>query len=215
MTYQKELINKNELVERYLTENLTLKQLHDIYKVNRMWIRNVLKECGVVVSKKNKLKKFSEEHRNKISKAMKGKKYNRTTSRTDTIRKITANRKVSLHETYIDQFDDLEKFIFLSKIVSRHIKQHFNTEEKLKSFFDKFYFDKTFNVLYSVWRNSGKNPQLRPSIDHDVPLSKKGLWNIENLSFLSWFENRLKRNMTMDEWHIFKHKTQTESQLFI
>lgn len=50
------------------------------------------------------------------------------------------------------------------------------------------------------------NVQLykRPSLDHIVPKAKGGTNDLENLQFLSWFENRCKNDMTQLEWDEIK-----------
>lgn len=54
-----------------------------------------------------------------------------------------------------------------------------------------------------------------PSLDHIHPQAKKGSWNLENLQFLTWFENRAKADMSQEEWGKFKRETNTRSDLFI
>ena len=39
-------------------------------------------------------------------------------------------------------------------------------------------------------------------------------WNLNNLQFLTWFENRAKAEMNQDEWEEFKRNTNTRSDLF-
>ena len=66
------------------------------------------------------------------------------------------------------------------------------------------YNDDQFNRIYESWINSGKEKYKKPSIDHIVPKSKGGTNDIENLQFLSWFENRCKNDMTQTEWDNLK-----------
>lgn len=47
---------------------------------------------------------------------------------------------------------------------------------------------------------------MKPSLDHIVPKSKGGsLNNIDNLQFLTWFENRAKNDLTQEEWNSIKN----------
>ena len=55
----------------------------------------------------------------------------------------------------------------------------------------------------------------KPSIDHKIPLSRGGTNELNNLHFVTLFENLAKRDMTMEEWEEFKIKTNTTSTLFI
>lgn len=55
----------------------------------------------------------------------------------------------------------------------------------------------------------------KPSIDHKMPISRGGNNDIQNLQFLTVFENLCKRDMTEQEWLLFKNKTSTKSEYFI
>ena len=50
----------------------------------------------------------------------------------------------------------------------------------------------------------GKEKYKKPSLDHIVPKSKGGTNDIENLQFLSWFENRCKNDMSKEDWNNLK-----------
>ena len=41
---------------------------------------------------------------------------------------------------------------------------------------------------------------MKPSVDHIKPSSIGGTYDLDNLQFLTWFENRAKNDMSMDEW---------------
>ena len=38
-----------------------------------------------------------------------------------------------------------------------------------------------------------------PSLDHIIPISRGGSWELDNLQIISWFENRAKCDMTQQE----------------
>ena len=71
-------------------------------------------------------------------------------------------------------------------------------------YIDKFYHNKQFNAVYATWAEHQKDPYLRPSIDHIIPKAKGGTNDIDNLQFLTWFENRCKNDMTQTEWDNLK-----------
>jgi len=45
---------------------------------------------------------------------------------------------------------------------------------------------------------------LKPSLDHILPKSRGGSEELNNLQFLTWFENFSKRDMTQEEWELVK-----------
>lgn len=119
---------------------------------------------------------------------------------------------------YIDVFEDFKKYAYLHKQYVKH-----NPSEKsfmfYKSFIEKFYIDKQFNLLYNKWEKENKNKTYydwyKPSLDHIVPKSRGGDGSLDNLQFLTVFENLSKRDMTMEEWNDFKNSTETKSDLYI
>ncbi len=60
-----------------------------------------------------------------------------------------------------------------------------------------------------------KRAEVPDVLDHKIPISKGGTYDIENLQILTWFENRAKCDMTQEEWEKFKNKTNTESAYFV
>ena len=78
------------------------------------------------------------------------------------------------------------------------------TTEDYVGYINKFYNDPQLEGLYLVWIFSGKDKWLRPTIDHIDPRAKGGNNDLENLQFLTWFENRAKCDMTQDEWNSVK-----------
>ena len=110
---------------------------------------------------------------------------------------------------------DVEKLMVLNDRSKRIIKRVGELID-YKSYIRKFYFDEQFNAIYNAWKESGKNKWLSPSIDHKVPLVKGGdNVGLDNLQFITWFENRAKCDMTESEWREFKEKTNTKSDYFI
>ncbi len=77
-----------------------------------------------------------------------------------------------------------------------------------KRYIERFYNDRQFNNIYAVWINSGKLKYKKPSIDHIIPKAKGGTNSLDNLQFLSWFENRCKNDMWQEEWDVLKSNIQ-------
>ena len=55
----------------------------------------------------------------------------------------------------------------------------------------------------------------KPSILNQVPKSRGGDNSLDNLQYLTVFENLSKRDMTMEEWNNFKKETNTHSDFYI
>ena len=46
---------------------------------------------------------------------------------------------------------------------------------------------------------------LKPSLDHIIPISQGGKSCFDNFQILTWFENRCKNDMTQEEWDKIKN----------
>lgn len=119
-------------------------------------------------------------------------------------------------------FPQFEKFLFIHKALVRtsNIDIIEIPLQNYKNIVEYFYNDIQFNTIYDFWQNH-KNEQstfydwAKPSLDHIIPKSKGGTDDLENLQFLTVFENLAKRDMTWDEWQIFKKNTHTKSDYFL
>ena len=122
---------------------------------------------------------------------------------------------------YVDSFKDFEKFAYLHKQIVKLFRVNELTELYYKEYIDKFYNEEQFNNIYMTWkeRNNEKDTTFydwyKPSLDHIVPKSRGGDNSLDNLQYLTVFENLSKRDMTMIEWEEFKQKTNTKSELFL
>lgn len=120
---------------------------------------------------------------------------------------------------YLLQFKDWKKFSFLHKVMMKNIGLGKIDKNYYFSFIEKFYNDNQFNTLYNNWLKNKDDKYTfydlyRPSLDHILPKSKGGTDSLDNLQFLTLFENLSKRDMTMAEWEEFKIKTHSQSDLF-
>lgn len=130
--------------------------------------------------------------------------------------------KLEISEDFINQFEDLEKYLFLHKqltLVSGKTAGTYTLQEYKEDIL-YFYNDIQFNKVYEFWQNHQKEEETfydlaKPSLDHVIPKSRGGSNKKENLQFLTVFENLAKRDMTQEEWNNFKEKTKTSSQYFI
>lgn len=129
--------------------------------------------------------------------------------------------KLKLEREYIYSFSDFEKYTFLHKAAF-----HSNSPLKLfdidtyKAYIKKFYDEEQFNIVYAFWNRNENSLKTyynwsKPSLDHKIPLSRGGKNDIDNLQFLTVFENLAKRDLTWEEWVVFKRETNTTSDYFL
>lgn len=209
-------MDEKEVCRLYAVERLTLRQIADQFQTNHHMIRRILNRHGIEITNKNRKRKpFTDEHRRKISEAAKGRVV-WSTGKTLPESYRRANMKGRLYTNInLDKYADYERLLFLTTFLSKR-KAHIGYDDTVREpFLDKFYFDPQFNAIYDAWIASGKNRWYRPTLDHKQSQSNGGNWELDNLQFLTWFENRAKADMNEDEWKEFCKATNTNSDLFI
>jgi len=101
-------------------------------------------------------------------------------------------------------FEDFEKLKLLNDVITNRGGRWGEDENWYKGYIEKFYHDKQFNNVYSKWKTSNYQHYKKPSIDHIIAKSVGGTNCLDNLQFLSWFENRCKSNMSQIVWDNIK-----------
>lgn len=205
-------------VKELYEEDKTIPMIVEELKLKRHVVREVLYELGVYITKSNRLRVFSEEHKQKISESKKGqpgfwkdKKMPDETNRKNMINHMKFD--ITLED--IVKYGDTERLKALNKALYRdRVKIHFD-KKKYLAYLERVYKDEAFNKIYDLWIDTGKIRWTMLSLDHIVPLSRGGTYDLDNLQFLTWFENRAKADMTMSEWREFKRETNTTSSWFI
>lgn len=143
---------------------------------------------------------------NKGTKAKKNKPtgHKRVMPMKNRIENMRSHMRWDIDVSFLEKFEDFNKLKFLNKSISR--KRDFGeiSTEYYKEFILKFYNEPQFNLIYSKWKDNGEQNLLKPSLDHIFPKSRGGSNELDNLQFLTWFENRCKNDMTQDEWNSLK-----------
>ena len=178
-------------------------------------VRRLLVRNGVQIVSRRRWGPHAAETKRKLSEALKGHPgWAIGIPKPDSARR--ANMQTHL-KTAIDleRYQDFGRLKILSKNLRRHKKFIGNEDAARLAFLEKFYFDADFNSVYDAWVKSGKNKWYYPSLDHKNPRCNGADWSLENLCFMTWFENRAKADMDEKEWGEFKAATNTHSSLFL
>lgn len=209
-------MNEKEICRLYTEDGYTLRRIAAQFKTNHHMIARILTRHGIQITRKGrKMAPFTPEHRRRISEGGKGRvPWSKGQKMTEAFRR--ANMKGRLYTNIdLDAYPDYDRLFFLTSVLSKR-RQHIGYDDTVrKPFLDKFYFDAQFNAIYDAWIASGKNRWYLPTLDHKVSQSNGGSWYLDNLQFLTWFENRAKADMNEDVWLRFCEATNTKSDLFI
>ena len=213
-------LDEKEVCKYYQKVNglISLRKMAGKYNTNHHRIKRILERNGIEIVKDNPKRRLSEEHKEKISRATKGRNTwneGKTMGKELLYKNMKAHLKYNISLRWLKRFDNIEKLKFLNRTLSRKRDSKYFDTKKYKQYIEEFYYDNQFNKIYAFWLNNNKNKYYKPSLDHIVPKSKRGDYNLDNLHFLTWYENRCKNNMTMKEWNNFKEKTNAKSDLFI
>lgn len=184
-------------------------------------LRDVARYCGTnhhtvkrVLTKNNidivraKRKPFSKEHRNKISEATKGRKScmkGRKVTPEMVYKNMASHLRFDVTWQWLSKFDDIEKLKLLNECITNRSNRFDVSTEWYQKYIERFWNCDQFNLVYNRWISSGKEHLKKPSIDHIQPKSKNGCESLDNLQFLSWFENRCKNNMSQEHWDNLKY----------
>lgn len=117
---------------------------------------------------------------------------------------------------------DWDKFSFIHQAIMRtsgNKVTDWKSKQEYKDFLEYWWNDKQFNAVYNFWKQQEKLSTFydfaKPSLDHKIPKSKGGTNSLDNLQFLTVFENLAKRDLTQEEWQKFKEKTNSKSDYYI
>lgn len=139
------------------------------------------------------------------------------------IRHYLACCRDGITEDFLEQYSiNFNRYRFINTLLT-HLKSKYYLEcslEEYKAALDYFYKDEQFNRVYDFWEmhkqeNSTFYDWAKPSLDHIIPISRGGSDCLDNLQILTVFENFSKRDLTMEEWNLFKKENKTTSNYYI
>ncbi|MBC5688113.1 hypothetical protein H8S37_04090 [Mediterraneibacter sp. NSJ-55] len=84
------------------------------------------------------------------------------------------------------------------------------TDLEYQKFIEYFYYDEGFNKTFNNWIAENKVNNAKPSLEHAIPISKGGSWEISNLRIIPWCVNRDKFNFMPDEWEHIRNSYLTK-----
>ena len=211
-----------KIVDMYVNGKYTLRHLSELFGTNHHMIKRVLVKNGVEIMHHKTLKRDSSERKMKRSTTMKDyyARGNNPHNKGKKLKDVLLNDDVRYRDIiynnmqcrlrhdvdieWLKSFDDIEKLKFLNRSISR-VRDFGNFDKEFYvSYIEKFYIDERFNEIYSKWLiNNDK--YLRPSPDHINPKSLGGkLDDINNIQFMTWFENKCKSDIPNDIWDEMK-----------
>lgn len=199
---KKPIKDEEELIRLYTIDRISINKIAKMLDLSTKMISKFFKSKNIEIKYI-----FTEEHKRKMSgpnknksKALKGRK----ASKIATYKNMSAHLRYNVDYSWLLQFDDLEKLKFLNTTISRDRDYNFDTNLYME-YITKFYNDEKFNKIYNKWIEYDKNKWLRPSLDHIKPkLGVNELDIIDNLEFLTWFENRCKSDININDWNNMK-----------
>lgn len=199
---------EQKIIDTYKPSITTLRQVADICGTDHHRVKRVLIKNDIPVLKGIK-KPVSDEHKAKISKATKGRTSwikGKKATKEMLYKNMASHLRFDIDYQWLMQFDDIEKLKTLNRCITNRSGRFAVDTEWYKLYILKFWSCPKFNEIYKRWVNSNYEFLKQPSLDHIHPVCKGGDLDLNNLQFLSWFENRCKNHMAQDEWDLVKSK---------
>lgn len=197
----------DEIIAQYEPGVTSLRTLAERFGTNHHVVRRALQSAGIAIVKAKK-SPVSAEARQRMSEAKKGFRppwLNKPPTKNQLYCNMKTHLRFDVSIEWLLQFPDFEKLKMLNAAIS-HSERFPSCSEWYRRYVEHFYYDDQFNYVYLAWVVSDKDPWKRPSIDHIHPSSQGGLGDLENLQFLSWFENRCKNHLSQEVWESLKSR---------
>lgn len=198
-------MNDEKIIELY-NSGYTLRHISDIFNSNHHMIKRILIRNGIEITKRKTLKPYTDEHKQKVGSALKGRKCwskGLKMTRENNLKNMKAHLKYDVTIEWLSKFEDIEKLKYLNRSISRNRDCEGFTTEIYIQFIERFYIDSKFNELYHKWIETN-DKWIRPSLDHIEAKCNGGSLLIYNLQFISWLENRAKIDIDQELWNRMK-----------
>lgn len=198
-------MDDKKIIELYNSGH-TLRHISDIFNSNHHMIKRILIRNGIEITKRKTLKPYTDEHKQKVGAALKGKRcWNKglKMTREHNLKNMKAHLKYDVTIEWLSKFEDIEKLKYLNRSLSRRRDCEGFTTEIYIQFIERFYIDSKFNELYHKWIETN-DKWIKPSLDHIEAKCNGGSLLIDNLQFISWLENRAKVDIDQELWNRMK-----------
>lgn len=183
-----DLVLTDPCVVDLYSSGMTMRQIAKLFNTNHKLISRILKKESIVTRPSNNTRY--------------ARKFNCSVERN--YNNMLKHLRFDVDIKWLMRFDNFDKMKFLNRALTNRDKRWEETSAWYISYIEKFYFDKQFNLLYDRWNKSGCKPYMKPSIDHITPKARGGTNALDNLQFLTWFENRCKNDMSQEDWDKMK-----------
>ena len=190
-----------KVIDAYIPHKTSIREVGRIVGIDHHRVKRILDSEGIHIVKGER-RPFTDEHKENISKACKGRKSwskGNKMPKESLYKNMASHLRFNVSSEWLSQFEDVEKLKFLNRCITDRGGRFKVNDDWYKSYILKFYYDRQFDNIYKKWFGSG-DKYLIPTIDHINPKANGGNNEIDNLQFLTWFENRAKNDMSQDEW---------------
>lgn len=198
---------EEKIVNAYIPYETTLREVARQCGTNHHTVKRILKKNGMAVVK-GRSGSLTREHKDKISKSCKGRQSwakGKKMDKSTIYKNMAAHLRFDVSYEWLSDFPDIEKLKLLNACITDRSGRFRVSTVWYKKYIGKFYHDDCFNNIYTAWVASGYEKYKKPSIDHTLPRAKGGTNDLDNLQFLTWFENRCKNDMSQESWDLLKH----------
>lgn len=198
---------EEQVIKEYKPGKTSLRDIAEIFNTNHHRIKRILVKNDIEIIKA-KGKKLSPERKKKCAEILANHRPNLkgiSHNNEHKYKNMCSKRQNGITCEYLMQhFEDYDKLYILNEMLKQGSRiLNFSTTE-MKEYYEYYYNDDLFCKIYNNYKLSNKNKWYKPSLDHIIPISKKGCNKLENLQIMTWFENKSKGNKNNNVWQLIK-----------